>query len=82
LIAEEREAKRIDCFPGNECSYMPKSRRVDPERSPEALRQDLETHQEELVVQHQQLREAQAELEASRDAYATTSPRFPTSRSI
>lgn len=39
-------------------------------QSPDALRLDLETHQEELLAQHRQLQHAQAELEASRDAYA------------
>src|SRR5262245_26964941 len=34
------------------------------------LRHDLEVHQEELIVQHAQLKEAQGQLELSRDAYA------------
>jgi PAS domain S-box-containing protein len=34
------------------------------------LKHDLEVHQEELLVQHAQLREAQSLLEASRDQYA------------
>jgi PAS domain S-box-containing protein len=34
------------------------------------LKHDLDVHQEELLVQHAQLSEAQLQLEASRDAYA------------
>src|SRR4051812_32453813 len=49
---------------------MPKRKRATSEPSREELQHELDTHHEELVAQHQQLCEAQHQLEVSRDAYA------------
>src|SRR5262245_5498880 len=49
---------------------MPKRKRQTAQPSRETLAHELETQQEEILAQPEQLRDAQAELEVSRDAYA------------